>query len=106
MRSPRRAFLSTLVTLPLVPPATSAANASAPPSPAVSPDGGLSDGLLAAARAQYHLAPDEVEDVRKGIDLLLDAAERLRATPLVNSDEPVLTFEARPPALRDAGRRA
>jgi len=104
MKSPRRTFLSTLAALPLVPyPATPARAAPAPP--ATVPGGGLSEGLLAAARARYRLAPDEVDEVRKGIELVLGAADQLHKVPLVNSDEPVLTFEARPTATAAPGRR-
>jgi hypothetical protein len=102
MKSPRRAFLATLTAIPLAPHvATLASEPQAAPAPV--PGAGLSDGLLAAARARYRLAPDEVEDVRKGIELLLGAADQLHKIPLLNSDEPVLSFEARPPGA--SGRR-
>ncbi len=105
MKNRRRAFLTTLVALPLVPHPASSANVSAQATPAAGPGGGLSDGLLAAARARYDLGSDEVDEVRKGIELVLGAADQLRAVPLVNSDEPVLTFEARPAAKPASGRR-
>ena len=104
MKSRRRAFLITLVALPLVPPGASSANAWGAPPPAAPPGGGLFEGLLAAARTRYRLAPDEVDDVRKGIELVLGAADQIRAVPLVNSDEPVLAFQARPFATPASGR--
>lgn len=102
MKSQRRAFLSTLAALPLLPFPSSAANAQPAPPPGASPANPVSAGLLAAARAQYELTPAEADEVRKGIDQILGAAEQLRAVPLVNPDEPVLVFEARPAA---SGRR-
>jgi len=105
MKAPRRAFLGALATAPLVP--TVAAQGPPPPAAEAAVSGSMVDGLLAAARARFghHLAPDEVEAVRKEIESLLRAGERLRAVPLANSDEPVGVFEARPPADRGASPR-
>jgi hypothetical protein len=105
MKAPRRAFLGALVTAPLVP----AAAAQGPASPAAEAavSGSMVEGLLAAVRARFghHLATDEVEAVRKEIESLLRAGERLHAVPLANSDEPVGVFEARPPGDRGASAR-
>jgi hypothetical protein len=102
MRGPRRSFLSALAGLPLVPAGARAAEAEGfgpvPTPPAA--EQALAEGLLAAARARFALAPDEVEGVKKGIVWVLDASAKMRGIPLANADEPALTFEARPPALR------
>lgn len=104
MKGPRRTFLSALTALGLAPhPATSAVEAPAPPSAAAGD--AVAAALLAAARARYALTAEEAVEVRKGIEQVLGAADQIRAHPLANSDEPVLTFEARPPSLRGAARR-
>jgi hypothetical protein len=104
MKGPRRTFLSALAALPLVPhPATRAVAAPAPPPLAAG--GAVAEGLLAAACARYALTPAETVEVRKAIEQVLSAADRVRAHPLANSDEPILTFEARPTSLRGAARR-
>jgi len=100
MKSPRRHFLGTLAAFPVLP--LSGAPAAAAPAPPAA-GSGLAEGLLAAARARYQLTPAEAGEVEKAIQEGLKAADRLRAVPLVNSDEPVLTFEARPAAV---GRRS
>jgi hypothetical protein len=83
-----------------------AAQAPASPPPEAAVSGSMAEGLLAAARARFghHLAPDEVEAVRKDIEALLRAGERLRQTPPASSEEPVGVFEARPPADREGLR--
>jgi len=105
MKAPRRAFLGALATAPLVP--TAAAQGPTPPAAEAAVSGSMVEGLLAATRARFghHLAPDGVEAVRKEIESLLGAGERLRAVPLANSDEPVGVFEARPSADRGASPR-
>jgi hypothetical protein len=91
MRARRRTFLGAALTL--VP---GAAAAQGPPPRAES--GTVADGLAAAARARFapHLAPDEVEAVKKEIEAGLRAGESLRAVPLGNDEEPVTTFAAVP----------
>jgi hypothetical protein len=105
MKTPRRAFLGALATTPLVPAA--AAQGPAPQAAETAVSGSMVEGLLAAVRARFghHLAPDEVEAVRKEIESLLRAGERLHAVPLANSEEPVAVFEARPGGERGASPR-
>lgn len=104
MKGPRRTFLSALAALPFVPRLAARAGAAPLPPPAAA-GSALVEGLLAAARAGYALSPDEALEVRKGIEQVSSAAARIHAHPLANSDEPVLTFEARPPSLRGTTRR-
>ena len=104
MRAPRRAFLGALAVSPLA----TASGGSTQPAPAPAPprEASAAEGLLAAARSRFghHLAPGDVDELRKGIEHVLRAGERLRAHPLVNADEPVGLFEARPAAGRPRGR--
>jgi hypothetical protein len=97
MKAGRRTFLGAVATL--VPAASSSpVGAQSPPAEA----GGMAEGLLQAARARFghHLAPDDVEAVRKEIESELRAGEALRRVPLGNADEPALLFEARAGAPR------
>jgi hypothetical protein len=103
-RARRRTFLASLATAPLLPAALVqvAPNPPAPPSPSPSPAGDPGPMALAladAARHRFgaHYRPRDHEEVAKGIQANLQAADRLRAVPLTNADEPVTTFAARPP---------
>jgi hypothetical protein len=97
MKARRRTFLGAVATL-LPATGVSTAPLEAPPTES----GGLAEGLLAAARARFghHLSPDEIESVRKKLESELRAADALRRFPLINADEPVQTFEARPRASK------
>ena len=109
----RRTFLASLAAAPLLPAALAqvAPNPPSPPSPAPSPEGAPGPMALALAEAARHRfgahleAGDEAE-IAKAIDGNLQAADRLRAVPLGNSDEPVTTFAARPPAAPARGESA
>lgn len=105
--SPRRAFLKSLTLAPLLPaaltqtaPSTSPAPSPAP-SPSPSPDAlrPVADALAEVSRLRYgaHWEPGDAEEVRRNILDALRSAERLRAVKLTNADEPVATFQARPP---------
>ena len=105
MRAPRRVFLGALATTPLLPSGLPPAHAEPP---AASPEGGaVAEALLLAARARFghHLTPGEVQEVKKGIESVLRSGDKLRSVSLVNADEPVGIFEARPRGARGAGRR-
>lgn len=53
-----------------------------------------SEILFGMVRERYgdRLKDDELEEVRKGVDALVEAAESLRAVKLENGDEPFTTF--------------
>jgi hypothetical protein len=113
-RARRRTFLASLAAAPLLPAALVqvAPNPPAPPSPSPSPSdrpGPMALALAEAARHRFgdHYRPGDHEEVAKGIQANLQAADRLRAVPLSNADEPVTAFSARPPrpAPAGAGRR-
>jgi hypothetical protein len=102
----RRTFLASLVAAPLLPAALAqvAPNPPGPasPTPAASPSdepGPMALALAAAARHRFgaHLEAGDEAEIAKGIHANLQAADRLRAVPLGNADEPVTTFAARPP---------
>jgi hypothetical protein len=46
--------------------------------------------LLALIQARYgdRVTPDELEEIRKGLDAILDGARAMRAIKLENGDEP------------------
>jgi hypothetical protein len=102
MKTPRRAFLGALAASPLGATATATAATAAP-----STEGSMAEGLLAAARARFghHLTSAEVEQLGRGIVEAQREAERLRAHPPGQAEEPVGLFEARPPALGGARGR-
>lgn len=102
MKAPRRAFLGALATAPLLEAAVAAPTE--PPVP-TSEGGALAEGLFLAARARFGLTPEEAPEVRKGIEYVLRSGEKLRTVALVNADEPVGTFEARPRGPRAGTRR-
>jgi hypothetical protein len=102
MKAPRRVFLGALAAAPLVPAGLVSAE-----TPSVSPEGAaMAEGLLLVARARFghHLAPQEVAEVRKGIESVLRSGEKLRSVALTNADEPVAIFEARPRPSRGGAR--
>ena len=53
-----------------------------------------SEILFGMVRGRYgdRLNDDELEEVRKGVDALVEAAESLRAVKLENGDEPFSVF--------------
>ena len=53
-----------------------------------------SEILFGIVRKRYgdRLNDDELEEVRKGVDALVEAAESLRAVKLENGDEPFSVF--------------
>ncbi len=54
------------------------------------------DTLFALVRERYgaRLGPDELADIRKGIEAIVGAARALRAVRLTNADEPGQPFAA------------
>jgi Asp-tRNA(Asn)/Glu-tRNA(Gln) amidotransferase C subunit len=54
----------------------------------------LTDALV--ARYPGRFSDDEVEQLRKQIDQIRQAAEKLRSFPLTNADEPEPIFQAVP----------
>lgn len=105
----RRGFLKALAVAPVVPGALGPQ--SPPPPPAGLPvaagaNDSVSEALAEAIRRRFgaHLDAAELEEVRRELERNRSAAERLRAAArLVNADEPVTRFEARPPALSGRG---
>ena len=51
--------------------------------------------LFSLVRDRYgdRLSPEELEEVRKGVEAIVEAAEALRAVKLENSDEPFSVFK-------------
>ena len=101
----RRTFLASLAAAPLLPAALVqvAPNPPGQPSPSPSPSdepGPMALALAEAARVRFgaHLEAGDQAEIAKGIHANLQAADRLRAVPLTNADEPVTAFAARPPA--------
>jgi hypothetical protein len=114
MTTPRRGFLKSLAVVPLAPAAIGgqAAPAPAPASPpAALPapgDGAVADALTEVVRREFgaHLDAAELEAVKKQIARSLESAALLRRSAgLVNADEPVARFDARPPAAVERGGR-
>lgn len=115
MPTPRRFFLKSIAAVPLAPGAAAALAQTPSPSPSVSPSptpspspappGPVAEALTRVVEQRYgsQLEPADLKEIAKSIDESLQGAERLRkAMKLTNADEPVSTFEARPPAR--AGR--
>ena len=109
----RRTFLASLAAAPLLPAALAQVAPNPPnppsPSPAASPSdppGPVALALAEAARHRFgaHLEAGDQAEIAKAIQANLQAADRLRAVPLGNADEPVTTFAARPPAAPAKGR--
>jgi hypothetical protein len=103
----RRGFLKSVAALPLAPAAL--APQPVPAAPTATPPGNeaVAEALAEAVKRQFgaHLDAGELEAVKKELARNLDRGERLRrGARLVNADEPVNRFEARPPAAR-GGRR-
>jgi hypothetical protein len=110
MTTKRRGFLKSLALAPLVPAAL--APQAAPPPGATAPplDGGaaVAEALTEVVRREFgvHLDAAELDAVKKEIASSLESAARLRREArLVNADEPVSGFEARPPATPERGIR-
>ena len=111
-RARRRTFLASLAAAPLLPAALVqvAPNPPTPPSPSPSPSDPPGPSALARAEAARHRVgahyrAGDHEEGAQGIQANLQAAERLRAVPLANADEPVTTFAARPPKPAPAEKR-
>jgi hypothetical protein len=51
--------------------------------------------LLSLVEARYgdRVTPDEMEEIRKGLDSILDSAKAMRACKLENGDEPYQFFK-------------
>jgi len=107
----RRSFLKSLAAVPLLPralvgPQTTPSPATALPSPSPSPSPSPVPGPVAEALAQVveqrygsQLEAADLEEIKKGIEDNLQAADRLKkALKLTNADEPVNLFQASPPA--------
>jgi hypothetical protein len=103
----RRSFLKSLAAAPLLPKAlvdaqTAPATAALPsPSPSPSPvPGPVAEALAQVVQHRYgsQLEAADLEEIKKGIEDNLQAAERLKkALKLTNADEPVNMFQAVPP---------
>ena len=68
----------------------------------------MAEALTEAVRREFgaHLDAAELDAVKKELARNLESAARLRqAARLVNADEPVSRFEARPPAAPEKGSR-
>jgi hypothetical protein len=111
MATHRRSFLKALAAAPLLPralvtpqgaPAPSPAAALPPPSPSPSPvPGPVAEALGQVVQQRYgsQLEAADLEEIKKGIEDNLQAADRLKkALKLTNADEPVNLFQAAPPA--------
>lgn len=95
----RRGFLKSVAAVPLAPAALAPQTppAAAPAKPAGNE--AVAEALAEAVKRQFgaHLDAGEIEAVRKELARNLERGERLRKDArLVNADEPVNRFEARP----------
>jgi hypothetical protein len=107
MPVPRRRLLESLAALPLLPSTLAPAEKPPQPIPAATPTpapgevkpGPVAETLAEVVRHRWgsHFGPEDLEEIRKGIEGNLRAAERLRAVKLRNADEPVTAFAALPP---------
>lgn len=92
----RRRFLESLSAAPLLPAALLQARSPSPEpgSPAV-----LARHLAEVVRARHgeQLDPGDLDEVARLIGESLEGAEKLKAVPLTNADEPVTLFSARRP---------
>jgi hypothetical protein len=110
MTTARRGFLKSLALAPLAPAAL--APQAAPPGPPgalpLTPDAAVADALAEVVRREFgaHLDAAELEAVKKELARNRESAALLRQSAgLVNADEPVTRFDARPPAAAEkAGR--
>lgn len=104
MSTPRRRFLKSLAAAPLLPRALVEPQRAPSPAPSPSPSpvpGPVAEALAEVVKRRYgsHLQAADLEDIQKGIEDNLQAAERLKkGMKLGNADEPVTLFRARPPA--------
>jgi hypothetical protein len=105
MSTHRRSFLKSLAAVPLLPrawvgPQASPSPVPALPSPSPSPvPGPAAEALAQVVQHRYgsQLEAADLEEIKKGIEDNLQAAERLKkALKLANADEPVNLFKARP----------
>lgn len=112
MSAPRRRFLRSLATAPLLPAAIAEAQAPPAPQPAPSPSPApapspeadpVAAALAEVVRLRYgaHFeGTDDLGAVREEIGRNLRGAARLRELGLRNADEPVTVFSARVPGSR------
>ena len=112
MSAPRRRFLKSLATAPLLPaviadaqtPAAAQPAPSPSPVPAPSPEADpVAGALTEVVRLRYGAHFDGSDDlavVREEIARNLQGAARLRSLGLRNADEPVTVFSARVPGSR------
>jgi hypothetical protein len=112
MSAPRRRFLKSLATAPLLPAAIADTQAPPPASPAPSPSAVASvsaeadpvaDAFAEIVRLRYGTHFEGTNDlaaVREEIARNLQGAARLRSLGLRNADEPVTVFSARVPGPR------
>jgi len=116
MTTARRGFLKSLALAPLAPAALVAQAVPAPapaPPPAAAPipptgHAAVAEALTEAVRREFgaHLDAAELDAVKKELTRNLESAARLgQAARLVNADEPVSRFEARPAASPEKGGR-
>lgn len=106
MNTRRRGFLKSLAVTPLAPaalldPQVAPAPAASPtPSPSPAAPSPAAQALTQVVQHRYgtQLDPGDLDQIAKGIEDNLQAADRLRKRmKLGNADEPVATFRARPP---------
>jgi hypothetical protein len=114
MATRRRSFLKSLAAAPLLPgalvspqaapsPAAIPSQAASLPAPSPSPatvPGPVAEALGQVVQHRYgsQLEAADLEEIRKGIEDNLQAAERLKKSlKLTNADEPVNLFQAVPP---------
>jgi hypothetical protein len=110
MTTARRGFLKSLALAPLAPAALEPQGVP-PASPSVLPPGAdatVADALTEVVRREFgaHLDAAELEAVKRELAHNLESASLLRRSAgLVNADEPVARFDARPPAAVEKGGR-
>jgi hypothetical protein len=116
MTTARRGFLKSLAVAPLAPAALAPQAVPVPapaPPPAAAPipptgHAAVAEALTEAVRREFgaHLAAADLDAVKKELTRNLESATRLRqAAKLVNADEPVTRFDARPSAAAEKGSR-
>lgn len=96
-RTSRREFAKTLTAAGAAAIVGSDLTAQTPPAaPPPAPPSKLAEALTQVVRAQsgQYLSDDELERIGKDFQDLMPAIDRLRQFPLVNSDEPDITFSA------------
>jgi hypothetical protein len=108
MTTARRGFLKSLALAPLAPSALAPQAAPPPTTPPLAGDAAVAGALAEAVRREFGAQLDdaELDAVKKELTRNLESAKRLRqAAKLVNADEPVTRFDARPSAAAEKGSR-